>query len=165
MVHATLGLVRNYLLSFNIYFKKSIKVTQSLRVPRVRGGDPSGVAPGKVEDNNSGPGHPRKLISWKLGRCIHHLCMGGLSASSDVWKMSRIIYLSMILYFIPLRDFLIRLDSEIFFFPSCFLQLHLPKSVKRFFINHISCKFHNRSRRWPILDIFLTFQEDKLSLI
>ena len=57
------------------------------------GGDPSGVAPGKVEDNNSGPGHPRKLISWKLGRCIHHLCMGGLSASSDVWKMSRIIYL------------------------------------------------------------------------
>ena len=38
----------NYLLSFNIYFKKSVKVTQSPRVPRVRGGDPSGVAPGKV---------------------------------------------------------------------------------------------------------------------
>ena len=53
----------NYLLSFNIYFKKSLKVTQSPRVPRVRGGDPSGVAPGKVEDDISGPGHPRKLIS------------------------------------------------------------------------------------------------------
>ena len=38
----------NYLLSFKIHFKKSIKVTQSPRVPRVRGGDPSGVAPGKV---------------------------------------------------------------------------------------------------------------------
>ena len=38
----------NYLLSFNINFKKSFKVTPSLRVPRVRGGDPSGVAPGKV---------------------------------------------------------------------------------------------------------------------
>ena len=39
------------------------KVTQSPTVPRVRGGDPSGVAPGKVEDDISGPGHPRKLIS------------------------------------------------------------------------------------------------------
>ena len=35
----------NYLLSFNIYFKKFVKVTQIPRVPRVRGGDPSGVAP------------------------------------------------------------------------------------------------------------------------
>ena len=112
-----------FIITYNVFLKKSIKITQSPIVPRVRGGDPSGVAPGKVEDNNSGPGHPRKLISWKLGRCIHHLCMGGLSASSDVWKMSRIIHhLSMILYFIPLGDFLIRLDSEIFSFPSCFFS-------------------------------------------
>ena len=53
----------NYLLSFKIHFKKSIKVTQSPRVPRVRGGDPSGVAPGKVEGFFSAPGHPWKLFS------------------------------------------------------------------------------------------------------
>ena len=52
----------NYLLSFKIHFKKSIKVTQSPRVPRVRGGDPSGVAPGKVEGFFSAPGHPWKLF-------------------------------------------------------------------------------------------------------
>ena len=53
----------NYLLSFNIYFNKSIKVTQSPIVPRVRGGDPSGVAPEKVEGFFSAPGHPWKLFS------------------------------------------------------------------------------------------------------
>ena len=53
----------NYLFSFKIHFKKSIKVTQSPRVPRVRGGDPSGVAPGKVEGFFSDPGHPWKLFS------------------------------------------------------------------------------------------------------
>ena len=39
------------------------KVTQSPIVPRVRGGDPSGVAPGKVEGFFSAPGHPWKLFS------------------------------------------------------------------------------------------------------
>ena len=39
------------------------KVTQSPIVPRVRGGDPFGVVPGKVDDDISGSGHPRKLIS------------------------------------------------------------------------------------------------------
>ena len=53
----------NYLLSFNIHFKKSFKVTHSPRVPRVRVGDPSGVAPGKVEGFFSAPGHPWKLFS------------------------------------------------------------------------------------------------------
>ena len=53
----------NYLLTFNIYIKKSFKVSQSPRVPRVRGGDPSGVAPGKVEGFFSAPGHPWKLFS------------------------------------------------------------------------------------------------------
>ena len=53
----------NYLLSFITHFKKSIKVNQSPRVPRVRGGDPSGVAPEKVEGFFSAPGHPWKLFS------------------------------------------------------------------------------------------------------
>jgi hypothetical protein len=53
----------NCLLSFNIYFKKSLKVTQSPRVPRVRGGDPSGVAPGKLEGFFSASGHPWKPFS------------------------------------------------------------------------------------------------------
>ena len=65
-----------FIITYNVLLKKSIKVTQSPKVPRVRGGDPSGVAPGKVEDNISGSGHPGKLISWKLGRCIHPLCNG-----------------------------------------------------------------------------------------
>jgi hypothetical protein len=43
--------------------KNLSKVTQRPTVPRVRGGDPSEVAPWKVEDDISGPGHPRKLIS------------------------------------------------------------------------------------------------------
>ena len=53
----------NYLLSFTILFSKSFKVSQSQRVPRVRGGDPSGVAPGKVKGFFSAPGHPWKLFS------------------------------------------------------------------------------------------------------
>ena len=52
-----------FIITYNVILKKSIKVTQSPKVPRVRGGDPSGVAPGKVEDNISGSGHPGKLIS------------------------------------------------------------------------------------------------------
>ena len=54
-----------------VFFKKSIKVTQSPIVPRVRGGDPSGVAPGKVEGFFSAPGHPWKLFSWKLRSPVH----------------------------------------------------------------------------------------------
>ena len=53
----------NYLLSFYVFFKKAIKVSQSTIVPRVRSGDPSGVAPGKVEGFFSAPGHPWKLLS------------------------------------------------------------------------------------------------------
>jgi hypothetical protein len=37
------------------------KVTQSPTVPRVRGGDPSGVAPGKVEDDISGQRKRRRI--------------------------------------------------------------------------------------------------------
>jgi hypothetical protein len=53
----------NYLLSFNIYSKKSLNVTQSPIVPRVRGGDPSGVATGKFEGFFSASGQPWNLIS------------------------------------------------------------------------------------------------------
>ena len=64
---ASMWLVRlpepwNYLLSFNIYFNKSFKVTQIPRVPRVRGGNPSGVAPGKFEGFFSASGHPMELF-------------------------------------------------------------------------------------------------------
>ena len=62
------GIAFNMLVSYfkpihTIHLKKSIKVTQSPRVPRVRGGNPSGVAPGKVEGFFSAPGHPWKLFS------------------------------------------------------------------------------------------------------
>ena len=105
----------NYLLSFNIYFNKSFKVTQSPRVPRVRGGDPSGVAPGKVEGFFSAPGHPWKLFSWKLSSPVHpcwnqwcldvHFSQEGSKNQPSSWSI--IIFLLLIHKIIPFKDFLI----------------------------------------------------------
>ena len=103
------------LLSFNIYFQKSFKVTQSPRVPRVRGGDPSGVAPGKVEGFFSASGHPWKLFSWKLSPPVHpcwnqwcldvHFSLEGSKNHPSSWSI--IIFLLLIHIIIPFRDFLI----------------------------------------------------------
>ena len=118
----------NCLLSFNIYFKKSLKVTQSPRVPRVRGGDPSGVAPGKLEGFFSASGHPWKPFSWKLGSpvhpCLNQWCLDvqisqeGSKNHPSSWSI--IIFLLLIHLIIPFKHFITFFFQRFSFFLPVF---------------------------------------------
>ena len=104
------------------------------------------------------------LGSWSLENWADVsilFAMGGLSSSSDVRKMSRIIHLpngvlnnSYEPPFYTIERFSYQYFTEIFLFPSCFVQLDLSKLIERFSL------IKSVSIIWRFIINFKTDQED-----